>query len=198
MPRTAHTAPRTKPAAVRREELLAAARRLFLEQGVAATSIEDITARAGVAKGSFYLQFASKDALLEALRQRFAHDLLQEVEQAVAAVPAGEWRRKLAAWARAAVSAYLESMRLHDLLFYAARPEDSQGMSDNPLIDHLQALLLAGAHAQAWHLDEPHDTAIFLFNGVHGLVEAHARRPGSPARRLGQQVEALFFRALGV
>lgn len=190
--------PRTKPAAVRREELLSAAQRLFLEQGVAATSIEQITARAGVAKGTFYLQFASKGALLEALRERFARDRLREVERAVAGAPAGEWKKKLSAWARAAVAGYLESMPLHDLLFYAARPVHSHGMTDNPLIDHLLALLHGGAHERAWRLEDPRDTAVFLFNGLHGLVETHARRTGTQARRLAQQAEWLFFRTVGV
>jgi AcrR family transcriptional regulator len=190
--------PRTKPAAVRREELLAAAQALFLERGVAATSIEEITAHAGVAKGTFYLQFASKEALLEALRERFARELLRGVEKAVAAAPADEWRRKLAAWARAAVSGYLEAMRLHDLLFYAARPPHGAGLTDNALIDHLLALLLAGAHQRAWTLDDPRDTAVFLFNGLHGVVEAHAHQAEPQAKRLAQQLEALFFRAVGL
>jgi AcrR family transcriptional regulator len=188
---------RTKPAEVRREELLSAARQLFLERGVAATAVEEITARAGVAKGSFYLQFASKEALIEALRQRFARDLLQTIERSVGSASA-DWRHRLAAWARGAVSGYLESMRLHDLLFHAARPADGQGLTANPLIDHLLALLLAGAHERAWQLEEPRETAIFLFNGLHGLVEAHARRSDPQPRRLAQHAEALFFRTLGL
>jgi AcrR family transcriptional regulator len=198
MSRTRTVVPRTKPASVRREELLSAARQLFLEQGIGPTTVEDITARAGVAKGSFYLQFASKEALIEALRERFARDLLRGVEQAVAGVPGEDWKKKLSAWTRAAVAGYLESMRLHDLIFYAARPPDSAGMTDNPLIDHLLGVLLAGAHARAWQLDNPRDTAVFLFNGMHGIVEAHARKAEPEAQRVARQVEWLFFRTVGV
>ncbi len=46
--------PRTKPAEVRLEELMAAAQQLFLDKGVDATTISDIVAAAGVAKGTFY------------------------------------------------------------------------------------------------------------------------------------------------
>jgi AcrR family transcriptional regulator len=190
--------PRTKPPAVRREELLSAAQQLFLEQGLGPTTVEDITARAGVAKGTFYLQFVSKEALIEALRERFAHELLRGVERAVAAAPADDWKKKLSAWARAAVSGYFESLRLHDLIFYAARPPDSTGMFDNPLIDHLLGLLLAGAHARAWRLEDPRDTAVFLFNGLHGIVEAHGHKAEPQAKRVSQQIEWLFFRTLGV
>ncbi|WP_372242088.1 TetR/AcrR family transcriptional regulator [Pseudomonas sp. Fl4BN1] len=43
--------PRSKPAEVRLEELMAAAQSLFLSQGVEATTISEIVSRAEVAKG---------------------------------------------------------------------------------------------------------------------------------------------------
>ena len=45
----------TKLPEVRREELLEAASALFLEKGIAATGVGDITDRAKVARGTFYL-----------------------------------------------------------------------------------------------------------------------------------------------
>ena len=55
----------------RREDLLAAAEPIFVERGAAAATVSDVTSAAGVAKGTFYLYFASKDHVLAALRQRF-------------------------------------------------------------------------------------------------------------------------------
>ncbi|OZM80233.1 TetR/AcrR family transcriptional regulator [Pseudonocardia sp. MH-G8] len=52
--------------AARREEILAAAVRVFARKGFAATRIEDVAAEAGVGKGSVYLSFDSRDALLDA------------------------------------------------------------------------------------------------------------------------------------
>ncbi|MAE93465.1 MAG: TetR family transcriptional regulator [Deltaproteobacteria bacterium] len=49
-----------------RAAVLAAAREVFAEQGVGATTIQDITDAADVAKGSFYNHFDSKDAILRA------------------------------------------------------------------------------------------------------------------------------------
>ena len=43
----------------------AAARKLFATRGFAATSIDEIAARAGVAKGAVYHHFASKEAIFE-------------------------------------------------------------------------------------------------------------------------------------
>lgn len=62
-----------------RERLLKAAAELFYSDGVAATGIDTITARAGVAKMSLYNNFASKADLVNAyLEARLAewHELL--------------------------------------------------------------------------------------------------------------------------
>ncbi|MGB9663166.1 MAG: TetR/AcrR family transcriptional regulator [Moorellaceae bacterium] len=55
---------------VRREEIMNAAEELFKEKGVEETSVNDITHRAGIAKGTFYWYFKSKDELLDALVER--------------------------------------------------------------------------------------------------------------------------------
>ncbi|HYH29769.1 MAG TPA: TetR/AcrR family transcriptional regulator [Pseudonocardia sp.] len=58
--------PRRVDRAARREEILTAAVRVFARKGFAATRIEDVAAEAGVGKGTVYLSFDSRDALLEA------------------------------------------------------------------------------------------------------------------------------------
>lgn len=47
-------------------EILSSALELFVEKGFAATRLEEIAARAGVAKGTVYLYFDSKEALFKA------------------------------------------------------------------------------------------------------------------------------------
>ncbi|MGB6309735.1 MAG: helix-turn-helix domain-containing protein, partial [Steroidobacteraceae bacterium] len=90
--------PRTKPPEIRREELMDAAEQLFLAQGIAATSIDAIVAGAGVAKGTFYLYFQSKEQLLTALRQRFIDAVCAELRAAIDRCPAGDWRARMRAW----------------------------------------------------------------------------------------------------
>mgnify|MGYP002789019069 CR=1 FL=1 len=72
-----------KPARRRRKdarpaELVEAALALFVERGFAATRIDDIAARAGVGKGTLYLYFDSKEALLEAAVQQKLAPLIGE------------------------------------------------------------------------------------------------------------------------
>lgn len=57
-------------AEARPDEVLDAALELFIENGFAATRVEDIAKRAGLSKGSVYLYFPSKEAVLEGLVRR--------------------------------------------------------------------------------------------------------------------------------
>ena len=62
----------------RPEEITAAALELFSERGYAATRLEDVAARAGVAKGTVYLYFANKEELFKAvLREGFISPLAE-------------------------------------------------------------------------------------------------------------------------
>jgi AcrR family transcriptional regulator len=72
----------------KRQALLDAAYALFLERGAAKTSVSDITTRARVAKGTFYLYFQDKDAVLQALLGRISAGVLQQACEAAEA--AGE------------------------------------------------------------------------------------------------------------
>lgn len=114
---------RTKPAEQRRAELLAAGQALFLAKGIAGTSLDDITQRAGVSKGLFYLYFASKEDLVLALREQFSRDLADRMSAAIEAVPADPptaWADRLDACARVGLERYRDLHDLHEVLFHHA------------------------------------------------------------------------------
>src|SRR5688500_3573644 len=54
-------------AAARRQAILDAALTAFAERGYEAARLDDVAAKAGVAKGTLYLYFKDKQALFEAL-----------------------------------------------------------------------------------------------------------------------------------
>lgn len=60
---------------------------LFIEQGIEKTSVSDITKRAGVAKGTFYLYFTDKYELRDHLIARTAGKLFLSAWQALEASP---------------------------------------------------------------------------------------------------------------
>jgi AcrR family transcriptional regulator len=190
--------PRTKPPQQRRDELMEAAQRLFLKQGVGATTIDQIAAGADIAKGTFYLHFSSKEDLLAALGERFGEQHLIRVKAAVTATPETDWAGKLAAWAEASVVFYLDSIELHDMLFYDSRAPTRAGLVDNVIIDHLCGLLEAGAAAGIWSIDDPRFTAVFLFSGMHGVVDdAYLKEKRIVRNRLIRRLQRICFRTVG-
>ncbi|MFV8984029.1 TetR/AcrR family transcriptional regulator [Serratia fonticola] len=61
---------------VRRAEILQAASELFQEIGYESTSVDSIVRSAGIAKGTFYYYFKSKDEVLAALAQQLCADMV--------------------------------------------------------------------------------------------------------------------------
>ena len=86
----------------RLQAILDAALDVFSEKGYAATRLEDVAARAGVAKGTIYLYVPSKQALFEALIRSAIALPIEALDQRIAAldVPAEMMLRTLFAWMR--------------------------------------------------------------------------------------------------
>ena len=68
-----------------REAITEAAKRLFGERGFAATTVDDVAAAAGVAKGAVYHHFAAKEQLFEAVFNQASEAVLEEVDRAAGA-----------------------------------------------------------------------------------------------------------------
>jgi AcrR family transcriptional regulator len=81
-PPLAHS-PRQRRKEARPQELIDAALELFAEKGFAATRSEEVAARAGVAKGTLYLYYPSKEELLKAvISQRLSSEIAAVAEYA--------------------------------------------------------------------------------------------------------------------
>jgi len=76
---------RRSTAEARRQSILAAALTVFASHGFAAARLDDVAARAGVAKGTLYLYFRDKEALFEALVRSAVSPLLQHVRKVATA-----------------------------------------------------------------------------------------------------------------
>ncbi len=79
----ATTVPRQRRKEARPGELLEAALDVFVEKGFAATRLDEIAQRAGVSKGTLYLYFESKEALLKAVVQESFLPLIVEGEDLI-------------------------------------------------------------------------------------------------------------------
>jgi AcrR family transcriptional regulator len=75
-------APRARKSAERREAILNAALDEFSSRGFAAARLDDVAARAGVAKGTIYLHFADKEALFQEIVRAMIVPVVSAVEVA--------------------------------------------------------------------------------------------------------------------
>lgn len=75
--------PRTKPAEERLDDLLNAAMDVFSAKGISSATIDEIVAEAGVAKGTFYLYFDSKDHAVGQLWNRYTAGMIAACSQAL-------------------------------------------------------------------------------------------------------------------
>lgn len=207
--RAAAAQPRTKSPDERRQDLLDAGEKVFLAKGVASATVEDITSAAGVAKGTFYLYFAAKDDLLEALRERFALRFSQRVDARVAAL-AGSWADKLGLWAEAGIEAYLEQVALHDVLFHTAptpahiesgrtvRFSRQRPSGAEPPLASLAEFLRQGHAAGAWQCPHPELSAVMLFYALHGVVDHAISQPAPDYAGMKQAARDFFRNSVGL
>jgi|HubBroStandDraft_6_1064221.scaffolds.fasta_scaffold00619_1 AcrR family transcriptional regulator len=68
----------------KRSRILDAAQSLFLRYGVKRTALDDVVREAGIAKGTLYLYFDSKDALFAAIAERLCAEVLRNAQEAIA------------------------------------------------------------------------------------------------------------------
>ena len=171
--------PRTKPAEQRRADLLAASEALFLEKGVAATPLDEITSRAGVSKGLFYLYFRSKDDLLAALQDQFS--------------------ARLDACVQAIFDSYHAGSDLHEVLFqHGGHVSASHRQTHALVIDVISDLLADGKASGAFDLADPQATAVLCWASTHGFDLGFHSEPAPADSRLIQAATELFRRAAGV
>ncbi|HHW14174.1 MAG TPA: TetR/AcrR family transcriptional regulator [Firmicutes bacterium] len=64
----------------RRAEILAAARKLIAEKGFAGMAVSDLVKTVGVAQGTFYWYFTSKEELLDAVTEEIVREVVEALE----------------------------------------------------------------------------------------------------------------------
>ena len=188
---------RTKPAEQRRADLLEAGRELFLAKGVAATSLDDITSRAGVSKGLFYLYFRSKDDLLIALQDQFSTELADRIRTATD--PVADWPGKLDACVKAIFDSYQERDDLHEVLFrHGGHVSASHRATHALVLNAISDVFAGGKAAGAFDVEDPEATAVLCWASTNGFDPDFHGDAGPADARLIRAAQRLFRRAAGV
>lgn len=92
--------------AVRREQILQAAERLLEHYGPQKTTVADVAREAGIGVGSVYLEFPSKEAIIEAL-SRARHEAVLGAMRNVVQRADSSWSERLSTMMQTRLDAYL-------------------------------------------------------------------------------------------
>ena len=126
--------------ALRREEIVEVAIKLFGRKGFEATRAEDIAIAAKIAKGTVYLYFKNKEAIYSAAVAQAMKDLSAEIARRSS--NAGGFREKLAAAIRVRLEFWPEHEGIYRLLLTAGREPKLRRRTNEALRD-AQASLIA-------------------------------------------------------
>jgi len=151
----------------RRAEILDVASTLFRTRGYGATSVEEIVNGVGVAKGTFYYYFRTKEDVLTALARRMADEMAQR-SRAVAEDPGLGPIEKLR-------RIFAEQRRVRDagpdIVDGLHRPENRE-MHDRSNVETVRAfgpifagVIEEGRRAGVFEVEDPLSTAQFILAG---------------------------------
>lgn len=150
----------------RRAALLDAAERVIGERGAAAATIADLTTAAGVAKGTFYLYFDSKEAVLAAVQARWVDTLIERTAASYARLPEADFWTQVDAFLADVVDLDLEHRSWHRATAnYGESPAQAQRLQQL-----LAASIQAGIDRGACHTDDVESAALMLYAAVKQLI----------------------------
>ena len=185
---------RTETETVRREQILAAARKVFREKGYDGTTIADIVQTAGVAQGTFYLYFSSKRDAFLALSQQLEETAARTV--AGAFDPTLPFEERLRALTKAGFECGKRNADLVRLVHFGADSMpvgvQTQFLKNNPQIGALTQFFQHAIDAGDIGPLDPEITARLVWGMVkNAFIEAYVLGDERDAQRLEEGVTRL-------
>ena len=188
--------PRTISKTERRAQLVDATATVFAERGVANTAVSDIVAAAGVAKGTFYLYFESKDDALVAVAERVVDGIMDAAEAMVAGeVSAPEQLRSFIG----ALGRFDQEPEVLEVAEVLHRPEN-RALHDRleermvpRMVPLVEAIVRRGVTEGTFTVPDPRAAAWFILGGLRG-----AELAGTPTAEMPAALTAATELALRV
>lgn len=191
-----------KESSVRRTEIIEVAQKAFFERGYAKTSVQNLIDELGIAKGTFYHYFHSKEELLDEVVLAMIDGVLGDMEVKLKSARGTATQRleiffhEMAAWKPAHKGFMLELM---EVLY---RPENlllrtrvqNQGVAE--MFPVIVGIIADGAREGSFDVDDPEEAvemimALFTGMGVR-LAALMMEGVGDPevAKRVNRRLEA--------
>ena len=192
----------------RRREILEAATALFRDRGFDATTVQAIAAKAGVAAGTVYLYFPSKEAILVALQEDFEAGLLDRFAELAESVLAEEERTGEVVGYREVIERLIDgivgySLERRAVCEVMASHVGRTGIApDDPILAGALTELLArvireGVRLGYIHTSDPEMAAYLLsLAAVPGIGHAIAFEDEQMVMRVVRAAKELYIKAL--
>ena len=155
----------------KRTMLLDAAEAVLVEQGLAGATIDQITSRAGVAKGTYYLYFRSKDEVVRALQQRHWDGLMDAAVHAASQLDAeGDWWQVVDAFIETTVDFDLTHRAWHRLVSqgWSAPMGDVMPKNEQQMIDLFEARIAEAVERGMFDVPDTPMTSTLLYRAIQG------------------------------
>ena len=185
----------TKRGSERREQVLAAASRLFSETGYHRTTVGDVCDSLGVGKGVFYWYFPSKEALFRELLQDSLLQLRRAQQAAIQDID--DPVRRIEGGIRASIDFFRSNPGFLGLIRTAARYDEFSGFLEKgqeivvaDTASHIKEGIAAGSIREG----DPELMAHGILGAIFHFVETYfGTDPGSTADRPRLAEEAVAF-----
>jgi AcrR family transcriptional regulator len=190
--------PRVVNREARRAELVSAAATVFAQRGVANTAVSDIVKAAGIAQGTFYLYFDSKDDAVLAVVERMADAISENTAARTEAASSAVDKLLALRGVLSEVGAEPEATALVELMH---RPENRilhdrlAGDVTRRLVPLLEAIVEQGLADGVFSVDDTRAAAWFVLAGLQS-VELAGTAIGEMPAALAKAIE-FALRALG-
>ena len=190
--------PRVVDREARRAELVSAAAAVFAQRGVANTAVSEIVKAAGVAQGTFYLYFDSKDDAVLAVVDQIANGICEQTATRIAAATSAV--DKLTSFsgvlseagAQPGAAAVVDLMHLpENRLLHDRLAEDIT----RRLVPQLETVVAHGVAEGVFDVGDPGAAAWFVLAGLQSVELAGTPLAEMPAALA--KATAFALRALG-
>ena len=163
---------RTASEAVRKDQILRAARKVFREKGYESTTVSDIVNEAGVAQGTFYLYFPSKKHVIVALAQQPMDEMARKLTAGYSVAESLEERLRMLV--RVAFQVGRENPDLCRLLHMGGEAP-AQDVSDTAQVRRIQmglvAMLQGAVESGEMAAMDPEIATRLLMRMMHGAMQ---------------------------
>lgn len=174
----------------RKEQILNHSFKLFLKKGFDATSISDILQDLNIARGTLYYHFESKEAIMDAIIERFGQQAVESAAQVVVSDNLSVHDKLLGLFAAVQMGKLTGGEVMLD---YLHRPqnslfhEKSQQMILKKISPLLAQIIREGNLQNVFNNDFPEETAEMAVLIISGFIDSNLRET------LPQRIEALLY-----